>query len=213
MSSSPLTTLCKVHLPRKMRDQRLRRSWRTTRLWTTCARPSPFSPRSTLWSSNINPIRCPFPRWWPISTTYPNNTRRSCPATLSRARSSSTWLSWHNDTSSSCTALLTVCHIYSTHDTLETGCLWIHEATWRKCWSTVLLTMLRPLTTTARRSCTFSSWRTSFLQQRRGKRTPFVTRCCPRDRRPCCSTGRPMDVNGQICNASRSISLVWQRLV
>jgi hypothetical protein len=39
-----------------------------------------------------------------------------------------TWLSWHNDASSSCTALLTVCRICSTHDTLETGCLRIHEA-------------------------------------------------------------------------------------
>jgi hypothetical protein len=42
-------------------------------------------------------------------------------------------------------------------------------------------TMLRPLTTTARRSYTFNSRRTSFLQQRRGMRTPSVTRCCPRD--------------------------------
>ncbi len=90
MSSSPLAILCKVHLPRKVKDQILRRSWRTTRLWTTCARPSPFSPRSMLWSSNINPIRCPFPRWCPISTTYPKSTRRSCPTTLSHAKSSST---------------------------------------------------------------------------------------------------------------------------
>jgi len=76
----------------------------------------------------LNPIRCPFPRWFLISTTCPKSTRRSCPATLSRARSLSTWLSWHNDVSSSCTVLFTVCRISSTHDTLETGCLWIHKA-------------------------------------------------------------------------------------
>ncbi len=87
------------------------------------------------------------------------------------------------------------------------------EVAWRKCWSTVLLTMLHPLTTAARRSCTFSSWRTSFLQQRKGRWTPSVTRCYPRDRRPCCSTGRPMDVSGQICKMSRSVSLVWRCLV
>jgi hypothetical protein len=40
----------------------------------------------------------------------------------------STWLSWHNDASSSCTVLFTVCRISSTHDTLETGCLRIHKA-------------------------------------------------------------------------------------
>jgi hypothetical protein len=48
-----------------------------------------FAPIDAL-LSNINLIRCPFPRWCLISTTYPNNTRRSCPATLSRASSSST---------------------------------------------------------------------------------------------------------------------------
>ncbi len=213
MSSSPLVTFCKVHLPKKVRDQRLRRSWRMTRLWTTCARPLPFSPRSTLWSSNINLIRCPFLRWCSIFTTYPKSIRRSCLATLSRTRSSSTWLSWHNDASSSCTALLTVCRICSTHDTLEMGCLRIHKAAWRKCWSTVLSTMLRPLMTTARRSYTFNSWCISFLQQRRGRRTPSITRCCPREWRPCCSTGRPMDVSGQICKAARSVSLVWWRLM
>ncbi len=73
--------------------------------------------------------------------------------------------------------------------------------------------MLRPLTMAARKSCTFSSRRTSFLQQRRGRRTPSVPRCCPRDQRPCCSTSRPMDVSGQICKASRSVSLIWRRLV
>jgi len=34
---------------------------------------------------------------------------------------------------SACTMLLTVCRICSTHNTLETGCLQIHEAAWREC--------------------------------------------------------------------------------
>ncbi len=59
----------------------------------------------------------------------------------------------------------------------------------------------------------FTTYFISFLQQRRGRRTPFVTRCYPRDRRPCWSTGRPMDVNGHICKASWSVSLVWRHLV
>ncbi len=73
--------------------------------------------------------------------------------------------------------------------------------------------MLHPLTTAARRSYTFSSRRTSFLQQRRGRRTPFVTRCCPRDQRPYCSTSKPMDVSVHICKASWSVSLVWRHLM
>jgi hypothetical protein len=43
--------------------------------------------------------------------------------------------------------------------------------------------------------------------------TPSITRWCPRDRRPCCNTGRPMDVSGQICKTSQFVSLVWRRLV